>query len=1321
MDMLALSRRPQLARFARNAVNADGIIEGLIALPTARAIPAGPPLTAICLIAGVEVAAIGVTTESALRKTWRDRQSGGATPLLLLSDDPSRSGSVLALGVVDANGPVRSIEVAALTEVIGRISPKPRLEATRELAAELERLDQAGIPGLKLRDLLTVHTLDVRMRNDALRWQQAADTVKDIDRGADWRTVLTRLGYELERLKHRGHLARFEGRPIAVVHPKADPAEFSRLDTESRPPEGVLINDCLSEGAPFGLLTSGSRLRLFEAEPRVGAAVAQYIDLDAGALQVDDRPFLGLLSPAFLAEGGFKRLRNEARQFGAGLSKRLDETIRQSVLPTLGRALGHWAKEQGRDLEDDDVREDLEQAALTFVFRALFLLYAESGSHLPMENRSYKQASLTSLVEEATDSIDRLSPRSTSLWDRFCLLVKAMRNGNPAWAVPAYNGALFAPDGFVGATTLELVEFADPDFAQVLVGVGLDPQTGGGVDYSTLEIGHLGHIYEGLLSLRLSVATQGVRYDAKRDVYLPAEGEEVTDVAAGDLLWQTHEGGRKSGGVYYTRSELVRHLVRQTVVPAYARHLEAVKEVAEKDPAAAAISLFDFSVLDPACGSAHFLVNVVNELADMVTKFLAEVPLPQISTVLERLRTGASAGAVIDDVWLIRRLVLKRCVFGVDVSPMGAEVAKISLWLASFVPGLSLAYLDRNVVVGNSLIGVARPETLRPKGYKDQAWFLEEELTESINQAAAAVAQVAESDDRTPDEIDASKTADKKAHDATAALERLFNLWTAEPLGLKAARLEVEIHGPAVLQGKTNGLTSQADALAQQNRFLHWPLAFPAAFARQRPGFDVVVGNPPWEKVMVEEHSFYSLFKPGLLGMPDEQRREATRQLLAERPDVSTRLEAERARNEFERSSLASGEYESMPGHPDLYKFFCQRYGVLLRQGGSLGVVLPRSAFLNLGSEGFRKWLFEQNTCRRVDFLLNNRLWMFDTHPQYTIALVAAERGAPPADHQVTVAGTATSLEQWESQASSDALALAKDAFGPGWTTPLLRSQAEADLLTKLRTGLPFPFGGGRWRCFASQELNETSDRSLWRDATTGWSLWKGESFDQFDPHGAEARFCPDNTDVRKRAMKTNPGAGSILASSVKVTERRKAVSEQMGHARVAFRDVSRATDSRTVRACLVPPRTFLTHKAPVLSFVEGGASGRSACLAVMNSLLFDWQARRFVETNLTFFILEGLMVPDLEDEDFASIAESAARLSCVDDRFSEFAKDFGIEPGPLDEDERVRLRVEIDARVAHAWGLTEQDLNLLLSDFTFDAVPQDYRGKLVARLSELR
>jgi hypothetical protein len=121
-----------------------------------------------------------------------------------------------------------------------------------------------------------------------------------------------------------------------------------------------------------------------------------------------------------------------------------------------------------------------------------------------------------------------------------------------------------------------------------------------------------------------------------------------------------------------------------------------------------------------------------------------------------------------------------------------------------------------------------------------------------------------------------------------------------------------------------------------------------------------------------------------------------------------------------------------------------------------------------------------------------------------------------------------------------------------------------------------------------------------------------------------------------------------------------------------------------------------------------------------MNSLAFDWQARRFVEGHVNFFILEGLCLPDLSDEDFHQIATAAARLSCEDQRFVAFAAEVGVETGPLEPAERSRLRVEIDARVAHAWELTAADFEVLLDDFTPDAVPDDYRAALGHRLAEL-
>ncbi len=1320
MPRLLSSIAPRRSSCSVVPVTSDELLATLAAAPGARRLPSEAPLTASLLLAGIEVASTNPIAERTLRKIWRDRRGPGATPLLLVADDVSRPGCLAVLGTIDATGPLRSVDAGALNDVLIRLAGRPRLEAVRELAAELDRLDQAGIPGLKLRDLLTVHTLDVRLRKDGARWSRAVEVTKAIPGGADWRAVLTGFGYQVMRRPQRGYLARHDGRPIAVVHPVREAAEFSRLDADGRPPEGLLLNDCQADGAPFGVLAAATRLRLFEADPQVGSAASRYVDLDSAALQVDDFPFLALLAPEYLAQGVFAALQEEARNFGVGLRRTLDDTIRQTVLPTLGRALGKWSASQRRDASADEVREELERAALTLVFRALFILYAESAGYLPMDNRSYRQASLTGLVDEGAESRDRLGMRSTSLWDRFVLLVKAMRTSNPAWGVPAYNGALFAADGFEGAATLEAASFADPDFATILIGLGRDPETGAGIDYSTLEIGHLGHIYEGLLSLRLSAADGALVYDAAKDRYVTPPDGAVPDVEAGDLLWQTHEGGRKGGGVYYTRTELVRHLVRGAVVPAFAAHLDRVRERAATDPVGAAADLFDFAVLDPACGSAHFLVEVINELADMVVKFLGDTPLPEVRSALERLRTGASPGAVIEDVALLRRLVLKRCVFGVDVSPMGAEVATLSLWLTSFVPGLSLAYLGRNVIVGNSLVGVARPEALRA-GHPDRPALWDDALARALADGTEAALRVAEGDDRNPDEYEASGLADTELHEAVAGVERLCDLWTAEPFGISGARPLVEVHGPDIIEGKTDPLIDAAVVERERHRFLHWPLAFPHVFSRDNPGFDAVIGNPPWEQVMVKSIGFFVLFRPRLISLPEREREAAIEQLLAERPELQARFEAEQERTEAERAYFADSEYVSMPGHPDLYKLFCQRYGIVLRDRGALGVVLPRSAFITVGSEGFRSWLFEQTTCSRADFLTNTGRWAFDSEPRYTVALVAARRTPPTPDHVVSVAGTAASLEAWHQQTASDGIALPRQAFGPGWTVPLLKSQAEANVLAKLRVGHAFPLGpSARWRCFAVQELNETFDRALWQGVSGERQLWKGESFEQYDPHGAEARPCPDNAAVRKKVEKARPGAGSVVADEVPLAGRRKAVVEEIDRARVAFRDVSRATDSRTVRACLVPPDVFLTNTAPYLTFAVGDDSARAAAVAIMDSLPFDWQARRFVELHLNFFVLEGLIVPDLADDDFNSIALCAAQLSCVDDRFTDLASSFDIEPGPLPDDERERLRIEIDARVAHAWGLTSDDLDVLFRDFTLDAVSAEYRRKLRERLVAL-
>jgi hypothetical protein len=146
------------------------------------------------------------------------------------------------------------------------------------------------------------------------------------------------------------------------------------------------------------------------------------------------------------------------------------------------------------------------------------------------------------------------------------------------------------------------------------------------------------------------------------------------------------------------------------------------------------------------------------------------------------------------------------------------------------------------------------------------------------------------------------------------------------------------------------------------------------------------------------------------------------------------------------------------------------------------------------------------------------------------------------------------------------------------------------------------------------------------------------------------------------------------------------------------------------VRAALVPGEVFLLNSAPYLVFIDADFTSRLACLGVLNRLPFDWQARRFVETHLNFFILEGLVVPKMDGATARELAKVAGRLSCIDERYSEVAQEMDVECGPLNPTQRLSLRAKADAIVARAWGLRTTDVELLLTDFTKDAVTEEHR-----------
>ena len=1313
-----------------------------------------------------------------LRRVWVARKGSGARPVVLLApaDDESR----LRVYGPQHPRPVRELPAERVFALLERAASLHFNEAASMLAREFIRLEEAALPGLRVKELLTIHFVRQRL---ATSLSQLEDATRGVTAATarNWRPLFEGLGYAIEQLPKRGHLLRVPGGPaVAVLHILTDADSFGRLTMDGALPEGMLLAACDEHSTGWGVLASGGRYRLFQRWPASGAAGGQYIEIDADELEPDSRFCLGLLSPESLSRDGWLAgWAREARDFGERLREGLKERLVDEVLPSLARGLGEYLESQGEDPGEPEQLRQISEAALTLVFRFMFLLHVEARGYLPVNANAYRPHSATRLAEEARDAGARGDPssKSTRYWDQLRTLVRMIRSGDEDAGVPAYNGQLFAADRFPGSELLEQASITNARLAPALAAIAYETDRAGepGLDYAGLQIGHLGAIYEALLSLRLTRAPEDLAYEAKPDIYRPVRAGEDPAVTRRELYYQSEAGGRKAGGVFYTRHEFVRHLLRHSLEPALAAHLEQVRKTLDENPEEAAQLLFNFSVLDPAMGSAHFLTAALDVMADRYAVFLAEVAgIPGVKEQLDQLRRGDLPGVrQPEDGDLLRRLILKRCIYGVDVSPMAVEVANVTLWLASFVPGLALSWLDGNLKCGDALIGVADldivgkgrqprrrgPETLRlgrsATAPRTAATLLAGAPVQDAMQRAATIQHdIASIPDRTPEEVGRSEARAADLREVTDGLRAVFDLWTAEPLGVDGTRDVLQAATADLLAAVQDLPEAVREALAASRevaadyRFFHWPLEFPGIFHGEGAGFDVVVGNPPWRKVRFERQKFLALQDPGIHGIKDIRERDARAEVILRRsPDLREQMEHEQRRDALQRKFFRpeNGYAIQGRGDTDLYKLFCERYASLARREGYIGVVLPRVAFLNDGSRGFRQWLFSECRPNRIDALVNNRQWAFPIHPQFQVALLTAAVRVP-AEGSLIVTGPARNEAEFRAAAAGDGVEVdlsglahrttSQEGGSPetSWELPLFPTQQHADITKKLHAGVRFDQianpeshksstePSGPTRVTPYRELDESGQKALFSHPPGSGRVpvWKGRSFSQYDPHGrdpvghgswGEILDFVQSKRQRGRVFKAIFPADVIIDPST----------HPVHDSRIAFHDVARSTDSRTVIACLTPPRTPLTDKAPYLIFSGWRPVAQAAVLGVMNSLPFDWLARRYVETGVKYFILNMLCFPRWDNVDWERIGSLAARLSCIDDRFAEFAAEAEVECGPLSDAARATMRAEIDAHVARGYELTTDELRCIFTDFTENAVSPVYRDRVLRTFEGLK
>jgi hypothetical protein len=1306
----------------------------------------------------VEVAVLAADRRpsvSDLRALWKARLKGRATPLLLVA---LYDGRAAICGPAGEQPPAFADLDPELAERICRaaLEEPDRHAALRRLHSVIPNVE-APLAGLRNEGLFATHELehDVRRRPD---WSDANSRATPLlkERGE---ALLRALGFTVEPLTAGpGSILRAAGTrtALAIFLDRNESPETPSRRFSDHSPITWALNVADQERLRYVIVCNGAQVRLYLTE--LGRGVGQrartetFVEIDLDFLKSAEAGYLWLLfsASALGAGGSVEEILEQSRRFAAELGERLRERVYQDAIPRLAKAL---LAARGLTHPNAEQLAETYQMALVLLFRLLFVAYAEDRDLLPYrtnglyETRSlkHKATELAELARKTPNVADIQSgdafDRGNSLWEEVNQLFNAINQGHTEWGVPAYNGGLFLSDKEVSPLghALAQIKLSNRDFGPVLFYLLADqtPEGWGPVDFRSLSVREFGTIYEGLLENELSVAPADLAVTRNGEYRLARNKDEIT-VRAGELYPHTPSGARKSTGSYFTKHFAVEHLLDHALEPALDDH---IKRLDALDDRAAGEAFFDFRVADIAMGSGHFLVAAVDRIERKLSNYLTARPLGDVSAELVRLlgaakaeleKVGLADGVEIEGTQLLRRQIARRCIYGVDLNRMAVELARLSIWIHTFVPGLPLSFLDHNLVEGNSLVGIATVAEAEAT-IKDMAGDLYALSTEElIGRARDSLTKLARVSDANAAEIAAARRAAKEAREAVAPAEALFDI-------LAAARIDDEVRGVVNREAshwknrldRLPGSTTHKEARAVLEAIppLHFPVAFPEVFLRERAGFDVILGNPPWEEATVEEDRFWTRYDPGFHSLPQGQQESAKKRYRRERPDLVRLYEEEREKAELLRHVLTSGPFPGMgTGDPDVYKAFAWRFwNLVTERGGRIGVVLPRSAFAARGSEKLRQKLFANGTVADLTFLLNRGGWVFDdAEHRYTIALAGLRRGSN-GEREVPLRGPFADYGRYADGIKREPLRFSVDEV-LSWTDtaalPLLPDDESGEIFAQLRKAPRLDLDDpNSWRARPYAELHATHDKPFMKFTEKPpdgfWPVFKGESFDIWvnDTGSYYGWADPDKViPVLQNKRQRSARQARSPFTGFPPTWFRDSKTLPCWSARIAFRDVTNRTNRRTVIAALLPPKVFLTNKAPYFLWPSGDEKDQAFLLGVLCSIPLDWYARRFVEVSLNYHVLNPVPVPrpGRHNPLWQRAVALSGRLACPDKRFRKWAEAVGVECGSLPEDEKQDMIHELDAVVAHLYGLSESQLTHIFETFHEG---WDYADRLKATL----
>ena len=1156
--------------------------------------------------------------------------------------------------------------------------------------------------------------------------------------------------------------------------------------------------DDLTEGRlRWGILTNGAQWRLYYQGARSVSEGFLEIDLPAVlglpghneglfALSEDERRHGLKLFVLFFGRAAFtatgvdglslhQRALKEGLHYEERVAANISDLVFEQVFPNLVRSIA--------DAAPDAPLPEVRDAALVVLYRLLFVLYAEDRALLPVRDARYANVGLRVRVREdigrRKDANEAFSTTATSYWNALDDLSRVIDQGDAAFGLPPYNGGLFLESK---TPLLSRIRLPNSVMAHAIDVLSFE-QTGAGrryINYRSLSVQQLGSIYERLL-----------------------EHETVRE--ADGIVIRPNVFARKGSGSYYTPEPLVALILKETVEPLIDAKLDAFRAEARRWAKAArnpppqdnpseavfgerlrtldpATAILDLKVCDPAMGSGHFLVSLVDLLSDRAIAAIAEcedMAPGYASPLVERIvgirskildNADAQGWAVdpnqLDDRHIVRRMVLKRCVYGVDKNPMAVELAKVALWLHTFTVGAPLSFLDHHLRCGDSLFGcwVDRIDQKLQAG--GGGLFMEDPLKQA-RKAAAPMQAIEAASDADISEAERSNRLFSDVEAGTAPMTAFLSLllacdwveksaaevgaikgWLTGRFGdpIRIAQGEVGVEGEGEDAQAFRALIPRARRLADEERFLHWQVAFPGVWrdwrsAEREGGFDAVIGNPPWDRMKLQQVEWFAARRPEIaLAQKAAERRRMIRALEeANDPLAATFAEASARALTAARNARECGDYPLLArGDINLYSLFVERAMSLVTPTGVIGLLTPSGIASDKTAAPFFRSVATEGRLRALYDFENRKVFFPAVHASFKFSVFVAGRNSTPVPASCAFyLHRMNEIEDRDRCFSLSAQDFARVNPNTG-TAPIFRSRRDAELTAAIYQRLPVLVNRSSgeevkvWPLKYERMFDMTNDSDKFRtrqelqeqegawpiggnrfDSAEGhWlPLYEGKMVQAYDHRAASIVVNPEN-----QHRPAQPVAASVeqhqapdWLPSPQFWVRASDCGWPDGRGWVlGFKEITAPTNIRTMIAALMPAVGF-GNKVPILK-ATGGETDSWLLAANFNSMVFDFVVRQKIQgQTLNLFIVEQFpVVPNARFHDIRFGPKSAAEvireavleLTYTAHDMAPFAADLGHvddsgqpkPPFPWDEDRRLHLRAKLDAVFFHLYGIEDRD-----------------------------